>query len=237
MSRRFAVFDIDGTLIRWQLYHAVVEELIARQKLPKHLIVPIDTARSTWKERANEDSYRVYEHVLWESYMKALTTLAAKDVDAAMQHVFTAYKNQVYTYTRDLIKQLKAKDYLLFAVSGSHHELVELLGNYYGFDGVVGTKYLQRNGVYTGEEVNVVTRKDAVLRELVSQHQADWQGSIGIGDTKSDAAMLALVETAIAFNPNRDLYKIAVQYDWDIVLERKNMIYKLRGHDGSYKLV
>jgi phosphoserine phosphatase len=27
MSKRFAVFDLDGTLVRWQLYHALVDRL------------------------------------------------------------------------------------------------------------------------------------------------------------------------------------------------------------------
>ncbi len=27
MSQPFAVFDIDGTIIRWQLYHALADEL------------------------------------------------------------------------------------------------------------------------------------------------------------------------------------------------------------------
>ena len=27
MPRPFAVFDIDGTIIRWQLYHALADEL------------------------------------------------------------------------------------------------------------------------------------------------------------------------------------------------------------------
>jgi phosphoserine phosphatase len=28
MNKKFAAFDIDGTLIRWQLYHAIADNLV-----------------------------------------------------------------------------------------------------------------------------------------------------------------------------------------------------------------
>ena len=38
--------------------------------------------------------------------------------------VVSEYKNQVYTYTRELLKDLQAQGYFTMAISGSHHEMV-----------------------------------------------------------------------------------------------------------------
>jgi phosphoserine phosphatase len=39
--------------------------------------------------------------------------------------------------------------------------------------------------------------------------------------------MLELVQRPIAFNPERELAKIAMKRGWPIVVERKNVVYKL----------
>ncbi len=236
MSRKFAVFDIDGTLVRWQLYHAVVDELIAGGKLPKSVGQAIEQARMTWKRRGHLESFQTYEHLLWQSYTAAVTQIPIASVEAAVATVFKTHKDQVYIYTRDLISSLRGQGYLLFAISGSHQEIVEKLAAYYGFDDAVGTRYIREQGVFTGEEVSTISRKDAVLRQLVAKHDASWEHSIGIGDSKSDVGMLQLVASPIAFNPNQDLFGIAQAAGWKIVVERKNMIYELEPSNGTYVL-
>ena len=57
-------------------------------------------------------------------------------------------------------------------------------------------------------------------------------GSIAIGDTATDIAMLAVVENPIAFNPNDALGTAAEKNRWPIVLERKDCIYVL-SHNTS----
>ena len=235
-ERPFAVFDIDGTVIRWQLFHAIVDELIAGNKLPKSVGASIKAARMTWKKRNSSNSYKDYEHHVWQSYMAAVTEISIVDLEQAVSAVFEKYKDQVYTYTRNLIRDLKAKGYLLLAVSGSHHEIVSKLADYYGFDDSIGTQYVRKNGAFTGEEIAVVTRKDEALQELVSKHSVTWKGSIGVGDARSDAAMLKLVENPIAFNPNQELFEIAQENSWKVVVERKNMIYELEKAGGVYAL-
>lgn len=236
MAQKFAVFDIDGTLIRWQLYHAVVHQLIKENKLPKTIGESIEAARMTWKRRSHSSSYNDYEHHLWQSYLAAVSNLSVKDLDTVIDEVFKTYKDQVYTYTRDLIRQLKDQGYLLFAISGSHHEIVDKLAKYYGFTDSVGTQYSHENGIFTGSEIAVTGRKDEALKELVNKHAASWKDSVAIGDSKSDAKMLELVDNPIAFNPNQELFAIAQKAGWKVVIERKNMIYEMESHDGSYIL-
>src|SRR5579862_3137181 len=139
-GRPFAVFDIDGTLIRWQLYHALTDELASRGHIQPESYQAMRDARLEWKKRANS-SFRDYEIEVIKVYEAVLKTLDFKQFDEAVEAVFDEYKDQVYTYTRDLIAKLKAKNYLLFAISGSQTEVVAKVADYYGFDDYVGTEY------------------------------------------------------------------------------------------------
>jgi phosphoserine phosphatase len=53
------------------------------------------------------------------------------------------------------------------------------------------------------------------------------EGSIAVGDTDGDIPLLESVERAICFNPNQTLYTQAKRRGWEIVVERKDVIYKL----------
>lgn len=235
-KRPYAVFDIDGTLVRWQLYHSVVDELAKEGHLAADAAKVIREARMTWKNRTHRDSFHDYELVLIKTYLAALTNLRVADYDQAVDKVFETYKDQVYTFTRDLIRSLKQQNYLLFAVSGSQSEIVKKLANYYGFDGAVGTLYEQKNGYFTGHETSFIADKSAALSSMLQDFDTTDAGSLAVGDSASDISLLARVERPIAFNPAADLYEKALCEHWQIVVERKNVIYQLEPKDGSYFL-
>lgn len=48
--------------------------------------------------------------------------------------------------------------------------------------------------------------------------------------------MLSIVERPIAFNPDKDLFNAAKHNGWKIVVERKNMIYKLEPNGHTFVL-
>lgn len=74
------------------------------------------------------------------------------------------------------------------------------------------------------------------LEALIHAHQLTLPGSIGVGDTISDAPFLKMVETAIAFNPDQKLLSEAKEHGWNIVVERKNVIYELEKKGAHYQL-
>lgn len=235
--RPFAVFDIDGTIIRWQLYHALADELVKSSLLNEAKYQAVLSARLTWKQRAHVRSFTEYEQALVKYFDEAVTGLSKKVLEQACQRVIERYKDQVYTYTRDLIKELKGQNYLLFAISASQFEIVRLLADYYGFDDAGGSIYEVKAGKFTGKnKILQSTRKPEFLKELVEKHSASWQGSIAVGDSESDIPMLSVVEQPIAFNPTRELFDHAKQNNWQVVVERKNMIYKLEPSNGQYRL-
>jgi HAD superfamily hydrolase (TIGR01490 family) len=237
MAQRFALFDIDGTVIRWQLFHSVVNELIRRDQLTEDAARAIHDARMTWKRRENEDSFKVYEQVLVNAYLDGLSGLSVVQYNAAVETVFQKYKDQTYTYTRNMIRDLKSKGYLLFAVSGSQQEIVSLFAEYYGFDDAIGAHLEQLNGKFTGNLKTPALGKQTAVDTLFARHDVIKDGSLAIGDSESDIPLLEAVEQPIAFNPSAGLFDTAKERGWKVVVERKNVVYELEAGDGSYLLV
>lgn len=235
-QRPFAVFDIDGTLIRWQLYHAIADELAKNGHIDAQTYQKIKDARMVWKKRTHKEAFGAYQTELVIAYEKLLLDLSVASFNKAAQAVFNEYKDQVYVYTRELIKKLKKDGYLLFAISGSQMEIVSKIASYYGFDDCVGTIYAHEKNKFTGSVTIHLGGKHVVLQELINRHHASLSGSVAVGDSASDISMLEMVETPIAFNPEKKLFDQAKTKGWKIVIERKNMIYELKGSDGKYVL-
>jgi HAD superfamily hydrolase (TIGR01490 family) len=234
---KFAAFDIDGTIIRWQLYHAISDALIRSGHFDPAEFTSIKQARMAWKRREKASSFKEYEQSLVGAYDKAIRNVSYKDFMAAVDESFEEYKQQTYTYTRSLISQLKQQGFKLFAISASQQEIVQLFAKHYGFDDYGGSIYENDGHKFTGQKhVLRSTEKPKLIEKLVSKHGLRLAGSIAVGDSDSDIPMLELVEHPIAFNPNDSLLAHAKTKQWKIVLERKSQVYELEYSRGKYQL-
>jgi len=236
MSRPFAVFDIDGTIIRWQLYHAICDSMAKAGIIDDQAFAEVRKQRMSWKTREHDQAFLEYEKSLIEVFNSALTKTGVDNFHEIAQQVFDKYKDQVYTYTRELIKELKGRDYILFAISGSPNIIVKEMVDYYGFDDFMATSFEVEGDRFKGYEYLVIGQKHLALDKLVKKHNLSYENSYGIGDSDGDIEMLAKTSNPIAFNPNRVFFEEAKKRRWPIVIERKNMIYKLVASDEGYKL-
>ncbi len=234
--KKFAVFDIDGTLIRWQLYHAIVNRLAKKDLLKPGANEQLQSALMRWKNRESEEAFHDYEGVLVKIYEASLAYIQSAKFDEVIDEIATQYKKQTYLYTRNLAKQLKDQGYFLIALSGSHEEIVEHIAKTYGFDTSVGTRYERDEQGFTGKKYIASLHKQTELERLIKLHDLSLKDSYAIGDSKSDAVMLEMVENPIAFNPNQELFAIAQQHGWKIIIERKNVIYQLEKQGEHYIL-
>jgi len=235
-NRPFAVFDIDGTIMRWQFYHAICDTLAKHELVSAEDYQAVRDARMTWKKRVHSQSFHSYEEALVKAYEQTLPHVTPAQYDKVAEEVFEKYKDQVYTYTRDLVRELKAKNYLLFAISGSPSDIVEKFAEYYGFDDCAGTRQHQLDGKFTGTFEFSLGVKHHVLETMIAKHRAATTNSVGVGDTKGDIEMLSMVKRPIAFNPEKQLFEHAKTHGWQIIVERKNVVYQLQPRNGSYIL-
>lgn len=233
--RKFAVFDIDGTLYRWQLFHELVEELTIADVFPSNTFRDIDAAWNDW--RGGEVSFHGYESLVVKTLLEYLPLIPIATFEAACDKVVAQSGHKLHAYPKRLLEQTKADGYTTIAISGSQQELLERFSARHGFDIVVGAEYERKNGHFTGVELRrTVGRKAEILRDLINEHDLTLEGSIAIGDSDGDIDMLQTVERPIAFNPSEELFRTARDAGWPIVIERKNIAYTIKEQSGALVL-
>jgi HAD superfamily phosphoserine phosphatase-like hydrolase len=144
--------------------------------------------------------------------------------------VIAFHQHRAYRYTRDLVKNLKKRGYYLLAISQSPMELVQRFAKKLGFDKMYGRVYeVSPRKIFTGRinYLNLIVDKAKVLRRVIEKENLTLRGSVGVGDTEGDISFLNLVDKPICFNPNQKLYKHARKKGWNVIVERKDMIYSL----------
>jgi HAD superfamily hydrolase (TIGR01490 family) len=234
--KKFAVFDFDGTLIRWQLYHSMFDRLKNLKRINPEDVDKVRQARLLWKTRSSEDSYQDYENLLVRVFDRALTKIDYSVYEEMAEEVFQEHKDQVYTYTRSLISDLSTKGYMLFAISGSPREVVEKVAKYWGFDDWIASEYEVEDNKITGNQTLGFIDKNKSVEYFVEKYKLTYKDSYGVGDSDSDISMLKKVEKPIAFNPSKELFEYASKSGWQIVLERKNVVYEFKHQNGKYSL-
>lgn len=237
--KKFAVFDIDGTLFRWQLFHAIAFEVMESGHIPAEARKQVEEKLKKWRNREHRHTFKEYEQELFKAFLPYLPKVTVREVEKAADKLLKKSGAQVYVYTRTLIETLRAKGYVLIAISGSQDEVVTRFAKLWKFDLAFGQVYVIKDGRYTGafkDDALLVDDKGALLKQIVEEHGLSWKHSYAVGDSLSDAKLLELVEHPIAFNPDEPLFKVAQSKGWRIVLERKQMIYELEQRDGVYIL-
>ena len=227
MARKkpIAVFDIDGTIFRSSLLIEFNALLVQKGIFPASATRTVEAVRQAWINR--QGSYQAYIDTIVRLYLRDIKGTSVRRLRQITQQVIQEQKHKVYVFTRDLIRKLR-KSHQLAIISFSPSEVVEEFRREYRFGIAQGIAYEHKKGKYTGRiSPGTVFDKKAILLELVERHGLSLKGSIGVGDTETDADFLHLVENPIAFNPNQKLYRIARREKWPIVVERKDVMYHL----------
>lgn len=234
-KRPFAAFDIDGTIFRWQLYHELFDAFVEDGLVSQKAAAAVLEAREAWRERRVD--YDSYEMTLVRVMKTTIVGVEVERFNRIADGILKAKGHHIYTYTLDLLKNLKAKGYAIIAISGSYQQLVDRFAALHDIDVAVGREHIIENGRLTAESSEIFGRKDEVLRDVVERHGLDWHGSYAVGDSGGDIKMLEVVDHPIAFNPDETLKATAMKHGWTIVVERKSIAYELKaGDDGTYLL-
>ena len=208
-KRKVAIFDIDGTIFRSSLLIEVVEALI------KDGVFPIDARGGysgeykKWIER--EGTYEDYIMAVVGTFLKQIKHIRHDDFTKIAKKVIAENNNKVYIYTRDLVKELKKKNYYLLAISNSPQEMVQGFCEKLGFDKTYGRIYeVGKNGKFTGNilYLDLISDKAKILKRAMEKEGLTLEGSIGVGDTEGDIPLMKTVQNQICFNPNKNLYAL-----------------------------
>ncbi|MGN1343461.1 MAG: HAD family hydrolase [Traorella sp.] len=234
MKKIAAFFDIDGTLYREGLITEVFKKFITYELVDQSKWHD-EVKPSFMKYDRRQGEYDDYLNKMVDIYKSTLIGLSNEHILHIADMVIKQKGERVYTFTRDEINKHKSLNHLVIAVSGSPLELVEAMARKHRFDDCRGTIYVtDKYGKYTGEVIPMwdhKSKKKAIL-ELCELYDIDLENSYAYGDTTGDFTMFELVGHPYAINPTRELIqKIKeseeVSKKITIIVERKNMIYKM----------
>tara|TARA_B100000745_G_scaffold219274_1_gene145999 strand:+ start:11173 stop:11859 length:687 start_codon:yes stop_codon:yes gene_type:complete len=228
MNKPVAVFDVDGTIFRSSLLIELVEALVAEDLLPKDVERYYKKAHTKWKNR--EGGYTEYIDAMVAAFYAHIKGIHYADFARVAEEVVARQGKHTYKYTRDLIKKLRKQGYFLLAVSHSPKTILDQFCPRLGFDKTYGMVYeIGPEDRLTGDVVDkhLILNKAAIVKRAVEKEKLTLDGSVGVGDTESDISFLELVDNPICFNPNANLYRQAKLNEWDVVVERKDVIYEL----------
>jgi HAD superfamily hydrolase (TIGR01490 family) len=227
--QKVAFFDIDGTVFRSSLLIELVEVLIEEGKFPKVAQKEFSKSFEEWKNR--EGSYEDYIDDVVAVFLKYIKGVHYGELADVGKKVVSQNQRRVYRYTRDLIKTLKDDGYYIVAISQSPKTILDDFCHSYGFDKVYGRIYEigpqdRFTGVVTDE--HLIKNKANIVKRIIDHNQnLTLKGSVAVGDTEGDIPLLESVENPICFNPNLRLHKHAELMKWEVVVERKDVIYHL----------
>jgi HAD superfamily hydrolase (TIGR01490 family) len=227
-KHKFAVFDIDGTIFRSSLLIQLVERLIEREVFHSGVRDGYSQEYNNWVDRNGD--YEDYIDAVVRVFRENIKGVYYGDFADVAREVVAEQSKRTYKYTRDLIANLKTKGYYLLAISHSPKTILDEFCTTLGFDKVYGMIYeIGPTDKLTGEiaDEHIILNKANILKRAIAQEGLDIEDSIGVGDTEGDIPMLEMVERSICFNPNSALYKQAQVRGWEVVVERKDVVYHL----------
>lgn len=235
--KKLAIFDIDGTLFRWQLYHELVFELKDEGIFDVATAEKLDTALYEWQ--AKKRNWYDYEMEIVYAFEPVIKTLDPAIYEDVVKRVISKSGHKTYAYTMRLLEKLRQDGYFMLAISGSQQEVAGAFAKQLGFDDCIGALYERGDNGFTGEIVRRVPgRKHEIIKEYLRENpDLILDGSVAVGDSDGDISMLEMVTHPIAFNPSPELLSVAQEKGWDIVVERKNVAYIIkRNSDGLFVL-
>lgn len=237
MTRKIAVFDIDGTLFRSGLYREVFYELYKMGVLPNDLTEQTTEKHREWRHRVHGNAFEEFERIMVDGLNSYLPRLRIADYEEAVTRVLDKKAENIYVYTVKLLEKLKDEGYFTVAISGSQKELVEPFAKRYNFDDWIGQEWERGEEYFTGNTTKTHTGKDRLVRQIAEKHGLTLEGSYAVGDSNGDSGMLAIVDNPIAFNPTNELLAKALENNWKIVIERKNISYELERSGDEQSLI
>ncbi len=233
---KLAIFDIDGTIFRSSLLIELFNALVAKRIFPAKAKAQVEREYLAWLNR--QGHYNDYLYKLVAVHYKYQVGLRQRDIASVAREVVAWQKNRVYRYTRDLIRDLKRRGYFLIAISNSQDLIVSRFAKALGFHAAIGRHLEVKNGIYTGRIISngeTIERdehvdKVKILKNFIREQRlnANLKQSVAVGDSEGDIELLKTVGRPIAFNPSDLLLHHAKKHNWEIVVERKNVAYRIK---------
>ena len=219
--------EVEETLEYFDVKYELFDDIQYRLK--------VEEAYNLWDTRKGD--YDDYLLDLTQLYVVAIKGLPVKYNDFISDQVLLLKGNRVYTYTRQMIEWHKKMGHKVFFISGSPSFLVSRMAKKMGVDDFCGSIYEidEKTKTFSGKILKPMwdsIHKQEAIENFIKKYNIDLSKSYAYGDTNGDFSMLSLVGNPRAINPSKELITRIkndenLKSKTQIIIERKNVIYKL----------
>ncbi len=216
---RLAVFDLDGTLTRRDLYLAFLAQALRKHGPARPLraaALPVLGVGFMLRGIGNDRMKTAFLDAILGGRPRSLVDTLAGDfaVRAVEREMKRAAIAQVENHRR-------AGDVLLLA-SASLDPYVQPIAQLLGFHAAVATRIAWTSdgrvaGTLDGPNLRGHAKLDAVRAELARCYPGESPRMVAYSDHASDEPLLAAADEAVAVDPTPELARIATQRGWKIV--------------------
>ncbi|MBS3061795.1 MAG: HAD family phosphatase [Candidatus Diapherotrites archaeon] len=222
-AQKAAIFDIDGVLVKGFIICEFPKYLDQQGCIGSESNKKIQLLLSEYIKGTKSAAEVATE--LPQVFARGLKGCDHQKVEKLGAAFMAIYKKNIFEHSKQLVKLMKQKGYLVLAMSGSPIEVIKQL-KYLGFDDLYGTECEIVDGVYSGNvKTNLVIRenKETLFYALIKKYNIDIESSFGFGDTSQDLPVLEHVGHPVTVNPDKKLSEIAEQRKWPIVKNKTDI--------------
>jgi len=211
---RWAVFDVDGTLLpRISMEKEFLNYLLKKKLLPfKNLTYCLFKALTTALAHGWEEAIKSNK-----TYLKGLSTAT---IEKYADKCFRQHIALVLAQTgKQKIEVLRQEGHNILIISGSLAFLVRHLEPVYHPNFIISTELEINNGYYSGNISGVHPygrRKRIILENLQKELDIDFDKSVVFADHHSDVHHMKLFGKAVAVNATSKLRNAALKYGWEL---------------------
>lgn len=218
-----ALFDSDGTLYTNQMGRGMMkyEEINGRKAaaqiyftslMPSYVLSKLGLIKG-----------EAFQQTLMNGLTKFIKGLNLKEASSHFE--WLANEFLLPSQRADMVARLKdhqSQGHLVVIASGSFTACLDLIGKHFGVADLIGTQLEVRNERYTGKMIPPLIMgkaKAEKVRELLSSRgvDVDWSSSYAYGDSFTDRDMLNLVGHPVAVYPDKKLFALAKEKNWEIL--------------------
>ena len=207
---QFAVFDCDGTLwsgdagerfFDWELKRGVLSG---------------DVERWVRARYADYKAGKVTEDDMCGEMVTIHSGLAESEVQQLAREFFDEnFVKQIFPEMRHLVRQLQSQGCDVWAVSSTNEWVIQAAMKHFGIDNkkILAASVEIDGGRITNRLIRVPSGegKPRAIREVVGKDP-----DAAFGNSRWDAAMLAIAQHSFAVNPNPDLEQVARERGWRV---------------------
>lgn len=213
-----AFFDVDGTLIRTNLVHALAFYAMNQGSVLGTAWQMVRTVASIpffWA--TDKVSRKLFNEVFYRYYQGQTEDRLAVLAEDLFEEVL---RPAIYPGTPRLLDEARRAGCRIVLCTGALDITMRPLARHLGVDDVIATRMHFVGGVATGRVVPPIiegAHKALVVRDYCVREGLALEASHAYSDSFSDYPMLAVVGHPTAVNPDLRLRGVARAYEWPVI--------------------